>query len=247
LKWTPRAVELEPLIPDDLAAAVDRMVLTRWIAASLMVALTLLCVRALGIPLPETELLVLAGLVVFYNAALAQHADWTGRRFEHEPERRRRRLERILLAQVVLDWLTMLAFLHMTGGISSPAIPLFLIHMLMVTVLLPAPSPYGYVALATLALGALAALEYVGALRHNAVLPLPAGLYRDPRYVAAQLAFFAIVAFSTVHLTRLIVTRLRERDRQVAALLRAAQAVSSSLNSREVLPTQICGSSWDSR
>jgi hypothetical protein len=107
--------------------------------------------------------------------------------------------------------------------------------MLMVTVLLPAPSPYGYVALATLALGGLAALEYLGALRHIPVLPLPEGLHRDGRYVAAQLAFFAIVAFSTVHLTRLIVTRLRERDRQVAAMLRASQAVSSSLKLDDVL------------
>jgi signal transduction histidine kinase len=218
-----------------LAAAVDRLVLTRWVAASLMVALTLFCVRVLGVPLPETELLVLAGLVVFYNAALAQHADWTEQRFEHEPERQSRRMERILLAQVGLDWVTMLAFLHLTGGISSPAIPLFLIHMLMVTVLLPSPSPYGYVLLATLALGALAVLEFQGVLQHIAVLPLPEALHRDLRYIAAQLAFFAIVAFSTVHLTRLIVARLRERDRQVAAMLRAAQAVSSSLKLDDVL------------
>ena len=237
VKWTPRAAELEPIVSDDLAAAVDRMVVTRWIAALMMVALTLLCVRVFGIPLPETSILVLAGMVVFYNAALAQHADWTAQRFEAEPERRHRRLERIFLAQVALDWLTMLAFLHLTGGISSPAIPLFLIHMLMVTVLLPSPtpSPYTYVALATVALGGLAAVEYQGLLVHIAVLPLPVGLHRDLRYIAAQLAFFTIVAFSTVHLTRLMVVRVRERDQQVAALLRAAQAVSSSLKLDEVL------------
>lgn len=241
MKWTPRAAELDPVIPDDLAAAVDRMVLTRWVAALLMVALTLLCVHALAIPLPETELLILAGLVVFYNAALAQHADWAERRFSKEPARQRRRLEQILLAQVALDWVAMLAFLHLTGGVSSPAIPLFLIHMLMVTVLLPGLSPYSYVLWATLALGGLAGLESLGWLRHIQVLPLPESLHRDPRYVAAQLAFFAIVAVSAVLLTRGVVARLRERDRQMEQMLRASQAVSSSLKLDDVLE-QLVGS-----
>jgi hypothetical protein len=122
LKWTPRAAEFEPVIPEDLAAAVGRLVLTRWVAALLMVGLTLLCVHLLGVPLPETELLVLAGLMVFYNAALAQHADWAERRFEKEPARQQRRWSRSCWPRSASTGRDA-RLLHLTGGISSPASP----------------------------------------------------------------------------------------------------------------------------
>lgn len=130
----------------------------------------------------------------------------------------------------------MSVFLHLTGGISSPAIPIFLIHMLMVTILLPGRSSYIYVALGTVALASIAMLERAGWLPHHTVLAaLPSGLHRDTAYVAAQVSFFAIAAFATVHLTTLVMARLRERERQISALLQATQAVSSTLSLPAVL------------
>ncbi|MBI5544793.1 MAG: GAF domain-containing protein [Deltaproteobacteria bacterium] len=235
MKLLSRVPDLQPLAPEDLAAAVDRLVLTRWVASVLVVVLTLVCVHGLAVPLPRDPLLGLGAALALYNAGLARYASWVRKRQAGNPERALALLRAIVLVHVALDWVAMFAFLHLTGGVTSPATPLFLIHLLMVTVLLPARSPYLYVGLAVAALAALASLEAAGHLQHYAVLPLPQGLHRDLRFIAAQLSFFAIVAFASVHLTGLVVRRRRERDRQVAELQRAAQAVSSSLKLDEVL------------
>ena len=56
---TLRPRELVFLAPKDLSAAVDRLVLTRWFAGGMVLGLTLACVRALAVPLPEAPLLLL--------------------------------------------------------------------------------------------------------------------------------------------------------------------------------------------
>jgi hypothetical protein len=226
---------LEPLAPEDFAAAVDRLVLTRWFASGLVVGLTLICVHLLAIPLPAGPLLWLGFALGAYNAVLALLEALLQRVSGLGSEERVRWFRRLVVMQVGLDWISITAFIHYTGGVTSPAIPLFLIHMLMVTALLQTPSPYIYAVLATASLCALAALENTGTLAHYSVLPLPEGFHRDLRLVSAPIAFFAIAAFASVHMTQLVVARLRERDRQISALLLASQAASSSLELDEVL------------
>jgi signal transduction histidine kinase len=225
----------EPLAPEDFAATVNRLVLTRWLAAALVVALTLLCVHAFGIPLPTVPLLSLAAVLATYNAILTLLEALLERASALPREQRVRWLRRMVVAQVALDWIAITAFVHFTGGVTSPAIVLFLIHMLMVTALLQKPSPYIYPVLATASLCVVAALESTGVIAHHDVLPWPTGFHRDLRFVAAPVAFFAIASFMSVHMTNLAVVRLRERDRQISALLLASQAASSSLEINEVL------------
>jgi signal transduction histidine kinase len=81
----------------------------------------------------------------------------------------------------------------------------------------------------------VAALEGSGAIQHHNILPWGADLHLDLRFVTAPLAFFTIAAFASVHMTNLVVVRLRERDRQVSALLLATQAASSSIEIDQVL------------
>jgi signal transduction histidine kinase len=227
--------KLEPLAPEDFAAAVDRLVLARWLAAGLVAVLTLACVFGFGIPLPTAPLLVLAAALAGYNTLLALIEAVLQRTSVLTSEERVRWFRRLVVAQVGLDWIAITAFIHYTGGVTSPGISLFLIHMLMVTALLERPSPYIYPVLATASLCALATVEGTGSLAHYDVLPLFGGHHRDLLFVSAPIAFFAIAAFTSVHMTRLVIVRLRERDRQVSALLLASQAASSSLEIDEVL------------
>jgi len=220
------------LLPGDIAVASARLVLTRWVAGALVIALTAAGVHLLRLPLPERELYLTGAAILGYNTVLA----WAGRRIDRlSPTNHLRRVQRFVLVQVGLDWLSMAVFLHLTGGITSPAIPLFVIHMLMVSILLPGRSSYVYVALGLIALGTIAGLEAGGVLRHITVIPsLPGRLQRDPVYILAQVSFFAIAAFATVHLATLIMIRLRQRERQLSALLSTAQAVSSTLSLADV-------------
>jgi hypothetical protein len=225
----------EALAPEDFAAAVNRLVHTRWLAAGLLAGLTLLCVHGLDIPLPTLPLLLLAAALAGYNAVLTLLERLLERAVVLPREQRVRWFRRMVVTQVALDWIAITAFVHFTGGVTSPASVLFLIHMLMVTALLERPSPYIYPLLATASLCVVAVLESTGAIAHHDVLLLPEGYHRDPRFIAGPIAFFAIAAFASVHMTNLAVVRLRERDRQISALLLASQATSSSLEIDEVL------------
>ncbi len=220
-------------LPRDIASTSSRLILTRWAAGAVVVLATVLCSRVLGLPLPETPLVATGGVILLYNAVfvLLSH-----RAYSPQPDEYLRRIRRLVILQVGLDWISMAVFLHLTGGVTSPGIPLFLIHMLMVTILLPGPSSYVYVALGIGAVATLAGLEAAGLLTHYAVIPaLPAGLYRDPIYAAAAVVFFGIAALATVTLAASIVTRLRERERQINGLFQTTRAVSSTLSLPDVL------------
>ncbi|MGA2821518.1 MAG: HAMP domain-containing sensor histidine kinase [Anaerolineales bacterium] len=224
---------MEALLPRDMAAASRRMIRLRWVAGAALLLATAIGVRLLGLPLPEKPLYLLGALVLVYNAVLLR---WGGREVSPRPERLLRQTRRVVVIQVALDWMSMAVFLHLTGGITSPGIPFFLIHMLMVTILLPEVPWYIYVSTATGMLVALALLESQGILsNHPALSVIPTSLHRDPYFVLAQVLFFVTAATATVLLTASIMTRLRERERQVTALLHSSQAVSSTLSLGDVL------------
>jgi signal transduction histidine kinase len=221
------------LLPSDIAMANARMIRLRWLAGCAVLLATALGVHLLHLPLPETPLYLLGVLILTYNGILLAVA----RRIPSPRSDHALRLSRqSVILQVGLDWSTMAIFLHLTGGITSPAIPFFLIHMLMVTILLPGVAWYVFVSIATGILALLALLEADGILPNYAVLPaLPPGLHADPLFILAQILFFASAASATLLLTASIMTRLRERERQVMALLQSSQAVSSTLSLDEVL------------
>ena len=103
--------------------------------------------------------------------------------------------------RLALDWLSMSVFLHLTGGVTSPAIPFFLIHMLMVTILLRGRSSLRLRGLGNGRPGPVAVLEAGGVLPHYAVIPsLPPDLHRDPDLHHGPVAFFAVAALATVYL-----------------------------------------------
>jgi signal transduction histidine kinase len=219
--------------PADIASASTRLIWTRWAAGALVVAGAVFATRVLRLPLPERTLVIIGLLIFAYNGALVL----TARRFAPpQSADYLARIQRFVILQVMLDWLSMIAFVHLTGGITSPAIPFFGIHMLMVAILLPAPTPYYYVGLAGAALGLVALLERAGTLPHYNILPaLPEALYRDPLYILAVILFFLAAFAATVILTADVMERLRERERQVAALLQTTQTISSTLSLPEVL------------
>jgi signal transduction histidine kinase len=229
---TPRTILLEALLPGELAANTARLIGLRWLAGGLVLVATAFCVHVLRLPLPEWGLYATGAGILAYNALLVALMRRPAAAENGMPAR----VRHILLLQVALDWLSMAVFLHFTGGICSPAIPFLVIHMLLITILLPGQRPYLYVAMGIGVLAAIALLEGFGVVTHYRVMPfLPADLHRNALYVGAQLVFLSITAFSIVYLTSGIMARLREREQQNAALLDAAGAITSSLSLEEVM------------
>ena len=221
------------LLPGDVASTSARLIQVRWLAGTGVLIGASLSVRLLGLPLPEIPLVALGVTILFYNLLLL----WlTGRAYSREADVYSRRIRRLVLLQVALDWMAMAVFLHLTGGLTSPAIPFFLIHMLIGAILFPESHPLLTVSIGLGALVGLALAEATGVLPNLPALPfLPADLYRQPLFILAQIGFFGMAAAATVVLSASIMDRLRERERQVAGLLQATQAVSSTLSLPQVL------------
>ncbi len=215
-------------LPEDATEDIRRIVTTRWLMGGLVLAATAFCAHVLRLPLPEAGLYLTGLVILAYNALLV----WLIR----QRPLRAGSLRWTVDLQIGLDWLAMVFFLHLTGGITSPAIPFFVIHMLLVTILLPGRSAYLYLGLAVALLSLLALLERSGLLPHYNVIPaLPSELYRDLNYIGAQVGFFTLASCAIVYLATAIMARLRERERQIGALFEATQAVSSTLSPNEVL------------
>ncbi len=216
----------------DLVSNSDRLIQTRWIAGAAVVLTTAVCVRLLTLPLPEGQLYLLGAIILAYNVLLAQ----VRRRICAPPNPVLANVRRLVIVQIGLDWLSMALLLHFTGGVTSPAAIFFLLHILMVTILLPGQSPYVYAALALGVITLIALLEGAGSLPHYVVIPhLPADLHTNALYILAQLAFLTVTFFATVYITIPIMSRLRTRERQIAALFQAIQDVSSTLDIAQVL------------
>lgn len=223
----------EELILDEVIGNCIRLIQTRWVAGLLVLLATAFVVHILKLPLPEWLLYATGMVILAYNAVLLSLT----RRVEKTASALRfRYINWIMLLQVALDWLSMAFFLHFTGGICSPATPFVLIHMLMITILLPERSPYLYVVMGVGVLVAIALVEMMGIVPHYSIIPgLQPGLQCNPTYVWSKIAFITITAFSTVYLTSTIMARLRERERQITALFLVAQATSSTLSLNEVM------------
>lgn len=223
----------EELLGSDIIGNSLRLILTRWVAGIGVLIATTVCVHILRLPLPELPLYVTGVAILLYNILLTRLLFHVSQVSEH---RQQEQVSRLVTSQVILDWTSMSAFVHLTGGITSPAIPFFLIHMLMVTILLPGQSPYVYVVLGIGALGLVVILEWSGVLPHHTVIPaLPPTLYTDPIYVAAQMLFISAIAGAGVYLAANIIDELRARERQIATLLQTTQAVSSTLSLQAVM------------
>jgi signal transduction histidine kinase len=226
---------LEILLPRSVAGDSKQLIRIRWGVGLLLILMTVLSVRVLNLPLPELRLYAVGVAILGYNAMLAL-LDRRARRLNGEADQRR--TSRLLELQVILDWVAMALFLHLTGGIVSPAIPFLLFHVLIVTILLPALSPYLFVATGTTILALIAFLEWGGQIPHFTAIPaLPTDLHRSPLVMLAQIGFFSATAIGLVYLTGSIMQRLRERERHLSALIDTSQAVSSTLDLPKVLDT----------
>jgi hypothetical protein len=125
-------------LPRDAANNNRRLIRVRWLVGALILLMTAFSVHALNLPLSEPYLYGLGVLVLTYNGLLAV---LTRRASNPDPKQTVQSIQRILFVQVNLDWLSMAVFVHLTGGITSPAIVLFIIHVMLVTMLVPARRP----------------------------------------------------------------------------------------------------------
>ena len=218
------------LLPQDVEVNNRRLILTRWAAVAILFIATFVSVRIFDILLHEQALYGLGVFILAYNSllTLTMHKEQADNDFAG--------LRWLIVFQVILDWLAMTVFLHFTGGITSPALVFFFLHVTMVTILLPGQSPYLYVAGVLLVITGLIVLEAQGTLPHYTILSeIPDTLYTSPEFIVIRLAFLGISLFATAFITASVMQPLRQRESQLAALFRTTHSVSASLDKDVVL------------
>jgi signal transduction histidine kinase len=209
----------------------QRLVHIRWGVGALVIAGAWIANTAVGISLPFTALFRLALVIYVYNTGV-----WFFFRMMSGRPLTLRFLSRSIIVQILMDWGALLFFLHFTGGITSPALPIFIVHILLITILLPDSPSLLYLCLMIGLVAVSAVLEAVGAIPHYRVLSvLPEILYREPIYIFGQIAFFSAASGVSVLLATSIIRRLKQHERRQEGLLASARAVSSSLQLCEVL------------
>jgi len=212
----------------DVTGGSTQLIRTRWVAGGLVLLATAICAHLLKLPLPELPLYATGLAVLAYNGAFV----WASRRaYTPDVAALLKRTRWIVAAQVTLDWLALAAFVHWTGGVTSPAIPFLLVHLLIVSIVLPRWLPYLYVGLGMALLAAIAFLEGAGILPHYTVIPgLPADLHTNPVWIAGVLGFTLVAAAGIASLTVNIMAQLRQREDRINALFATTQAVTSATN-----------------
>ncbi len=203
----------EPRETADALAPAGRLLITlRWAAGLSILLATAVARWALGIELPAGALLATGAAVLAYNVALAVEA--------RRPDRAAASVARALWSQIALDWLAMTAVVHFTGGIASPALIYFIIHVALAATVLPPRQARVMALLSAVIVAGLAALEAIGALPHVTLPDIGLGgdLYQNGTYLLAALFFFTTTALTLSELVSRQAEDLRRREARIRAL-----------------------------
>jgi len=146
--------------------------------------------------------------------------------------------------QVALDWLALIAVIYVTGGIFSPFVFFFILHIIINAIMFPPRQCYMYTAFSMISLAGVFCAEYF--------FPVPAFMAwsaLQPVKVSmntALLAFpiYAFILFAATFLATSIMARFRQREAEVRCLSNKLQ---DNLQRREMLmdATQAMISSYD--
>jgi signal transduction histidine kinase len=206
---------LQPTV-EELCQNARLLIRLRWVAGFGILLSTALATLALGIDLKILPLLLIGLIVLGYNALLSVSVcKGDGESLE--------RTQRVAWGQILLDWTAMIALVHFTGGITSPALIYFVIHAaLSGTILLPWQAR-GLTVLAVAIVGGLAWLERMSWLPHVEISELGMGaeLYQNTTYIFAVMFFFGSTVFTLSELVTHIAQRLRLREERIRQLYEA--------------------------
>jgi signal transduction histidine kinase len=213
----------------ELVNSLGWLIRTRWLAGAAVVIAAPVAVRAFGFNLPDVPLLLVGVGILAYNAVLRAVLG----RLDSRRSQSGTAYQWFARVQIGLDWVAMTAIIALSGGIESPALPFFLFHIAIASLLLPHERGFLYVSLGPLLAGLVAWAEYSGYLSHVAVFSPPR--HRDGAFVVAVLFFFTCTAYAMAYFAMAISRRIRRREDELAGLYLSIRATSLTLDMTAVL------------
>ncbi len=226
---SPDAPRSDAMAEQELVSSLSWLLSLRWLAGLGVLAATWFSATVLHAHVQAPSLCGLGVAILLYNTLLW----WVLRRLNRSPACPSGVYQWFARLQIGLDWVATALLIHFAGGIESPALFLFLFHIIIASLLLPHDRGFLYVALAPLLVGGVAWLEYWGVWQHVPVFEPPR--YDNPLYLVAEWSFFTAACYITAYFAMSISRRLRRRENELAALYQSVQATTSTLDLPQVL------------
>jgi signal transduction histidine kinase len=192
---------------EELVYRTGWLVRVRWLVVLLM-GVAALASWLLELPYPERPLLLVAGLVAVYNVLFAVAARWAVARPVDL-----RQVYRFVNVQIGADFLALLAWVHYTGGPTSPFLPFFVFHLVICGLLVSRRMTLVHAGWVLAALVLMGLAEARGWLPHRS--PLEEGITRaiaSPSYLVAVGLVIVITFLTIAVVVGGIAKRLRRRE-----------------------------------
>jgi signal transduction histidine kinase len=177
----------------------------RWLAVSGLALVSVLGLR-LGFPSVWPELFVVASVVAAYNL-LFQRLLLLHRRDHYD--RAHGNLRFIAIGLIVMDLAALMVTIHFTGGLQSPLLPFFALHMAIGTIMIGSRGTYLLAGGVSLGAFGLLAMEARGVVQFH---PVVASGELDLTTAALNLVTLAAALFGVVYLTDTVASRLTQRS-----------------------------------
>jgi signal transduction histidine kinase len=216
------------LAEQELISSLSWLVALRWLAGVGVLLGTWAATGPLHIPAPVGPLYLLGLGILAYNGVFWWVLHRLNSRLQTDTV-----YQWFARVQIGLDWVATTALVYCTGGIESPALFLFLFHIILASLLLPHDRAFVYVTLAPVLVGGMAVLEFLGVLPH--VCAFEPARYNAALYSGSVFLFFIAACYTMAYLAISVSRRLRHREDELAGLYRSVQAATSTLDLPEAL------------
>jgi PAS domain-containing protein len=148
-----------------------------------------------------------------------------------------RRFARLLTVQVVSDLVLLTALLHFSGGIENPFSRVYIFHIVLAAILLPARLAYALTAVASLLLAAMAFAEAAGVLAHYPIALFPYSAQAIGDYAASYWPFVLgkvtsclLVFWVTAYFAVIVREQVRMRETELRSSWEKVRASERQLN-----------------
>lgn len=214
----PEPMTNSPFVPfrQELGTRIDWLIQLRWVAV--LCTVLIIAVSAWQLPgvLPIDRLLLVAGALAAYNLGF-----WYYRRHflrSTRTEQEIQRALRVVRLQITLDMIAVTVLLQLAGGAENPFYLYYLVHVGLASALLFRRDAFLFAGLASFLFVLLVVVEYMGWLPHHHLFGLiDIEHIMNVTYLLAQVFALSSTAFFQAVLISNIVSRLRQRDRDLRA------------------------------
>lgn len=192
---------------------IEWLIKLRWLAVLMLVVITAGMRFFLRIPVPLVPLLLIGTVVGIYNIIFTHYAHRV-----RELQADVHTFHNFANFQISVDWIALIFLIHYTGGVESPLIFYFVLHIVVSAILLSRKNCFLQAVFASLLIVIIALAEYRGVISHISSPVLLGNFYNHLPSVITYLFFFITGFLIIAYLASSVSTRLRERERMLVVL-----------------------------